>query len=97
MDDGDVGEEVVVLRGRHGLLQRLAVLEVLHQDSQTVQVRVLRRDDLEDGLACGDKRKDTKTFRFIEMWPHLDLKSNQTPSMAEDQLSSFSENTVCYK
>lgn len=49
-DDGDVGEEVVVLRGRHGPPQSLAVLEVAHQDAQAVQVGVLRGDDLEDGL-----------------------------------------------
>lgn len=41
---------MVVLRGRHGPPQSLAVLEVAHQDAQAVQVGVLRGDDLEDGL-----------------------------------------------
>lgn len=50
VDDGDVGEEVVVLRRRHRSPQGVAVLEVAHQDAQAVQVRVLRSDDLEDGL-----------------------------------------------
>ena len=53
--DGDVGEEVVVLGGGHRLTEGLAVLEVAHQDAQAVQVRVLRRDDLEDGLAAGGR------------------------------------------
>lgn len=65
VDDGDVGEEVVVLRGRHGSPQGVALLEVAHQDAQAVQVRVLRSDDLEDGLQGGgaarlrEKLKDT--------------------------------------
>lgn len=50
VDDGDVGEEVVVLRRRHRPPQSVALLEVAHQDAQAVQVRVLRSDDLEDGL-----------------------------------------------
>lgn len=41
VDDGDVGEEVVVFRRRHGSPQSVAVLEVAHQDAQTVQIRVL--------------------------------------------------------
>lgn len=40
-DDGDVGEEVVVLRRRHRSPQNVAVLKVAHQDAQAVQVRVL--------------------------------------------------------
>lgn len=51
VDDSDVGEEVVVLGGRHRSPQRVAVLEVAHQDAQAVQVRVLRCDDLKDGLS----------------------------------------------
>lgn len=50
VDDGDVGEEVMVLRVRHRPLQSFAVSEVMDQDAQAVQIRVLRRDDLEDGL-----------------------------------------------
>lgn len=50
VDDGDVGEEVVVFRRRHGSPQGVAILKVAHQDAQAVQVRVLRSDDLKDGL-----------------------------------------------
>lgn len=38
VNDGDVGEEVVVLCGRHRFPQSLALLEVAHQDAQAVQV-----------------------------------------------------------
>lgn len=38
VNDGDVGEEVVVFRGRHRFLHSLVLLEVAHQDSQAVQV-----------------------------------------------------------
>lgn len=38
VNDGDVGEEVVVFRGRHRFPQSLALLEVAHQDAQAVQV-----------------------------------------------------------
>lgn len=41
VDDGDVGEEMMVLCGGHGFPQNLAVLEVAHQNPQAVQVRML--------------------------------------------------------
>ena len=50
LDDRDVGEEVMVLRGGHGFPQGFALLEVTDQDAQAVQVRILRCDYLEDGL-----------------------------------------------
>lgn len=50
VNDRDVGEEVVMLGGRHRLPQGLTVSEVAHQDAQTVEVRVLGGDDLENGL-----------------------------------------------
>lgn len=64
MDDGDVGEEVVVLRRRHRSPQSVVVLEVAHQDAQAVQVRVLRSDDLKDGLRKGSSAKRTAEGRF---------------------------------
>lgn len=50
LNDGDVGEEVVVLGGRHCFPQSLVLLEVAHQDAQAVQVWMLWRDDLKDRL-----------------------------------------------
>lgn len=51
LDDRDVGEEVMVLCGRHGFPQSLITLEVAHQDAQAVHVRMLRCDDLKNGLS----------------------------------------------
>lgn len=51
VDVRDVGEEVMVLCGGHGFPQRLTVLEVTHQDAQTVQVWVLWGNDLKNGLS----------------------------------------------
>lgn len=51
VDDSDVGEEVMMLRGGHGFPQSLVVLEVPHQDAQAVQVGMLRRDDFKNGLS----------------------------------------------
>lgn len=50
VDDRDVGEEVMVLCGCHGFPQNFAALEVTHQNAQAVQVRMLRCDDLKNGL-----------------------------------------------
>ena len=50
MDDSNVGEEMVVFYGRHGSLQNVTALEVMHQDAQTVQVRMFWCDYLKDGL-----------------------------------------------
>ncbi len=41
LDDRDVGEEVMVLCGRHRFPQSLIILEVTHQDAQAVHVRML--------------------------------------------------------
>lgn len=49
-DVADVGEEVVVLRLGHGLLQLLRPHEVAHQDAEAVHVGVLRSDDLKHRL-----------------------------------------------
>lgn len=46
----DVGEEVVVLGLGHGLPELRRVLKHADQDLQAVQVRVLRGDDLKNGL-----------------------------------------------
>lgn len=51
VDYGDVGEKVVVLCGRHRFPQRFIGLEVTYQDAKAVQVRMLRRDDLKNGLS----------------------------------------------
>ncbi len=55
-DVGDVGEKVVVFSLGHGLAELCRVLEHADQDFQTVQVRVLRRDHLKNGLQR-DKRE----------------------------------------
>lgn len=49
-DVADVGEEVVVLRLGHGLLQLLRLLEAAHQHAQAVHVGELRCDDLKHCL-----------------------------------------------
>lgn len=49
-DVGDVGEEVVVFGLGHGLAELCRVLEHADQDLQTVEVRVLGRDHLKNGL-----------------------------------------------
>lgn len=41
VDDSDVGEEMMVLRGGHGFPQSFVFLEVAHQNAQAVQVRML--------------------------------------------------------
>lgn len=46
----DVREEVVVLRLGHGLPELGRVLKHADEDLQAVQVRVLRGDDLKNGL-----------------------------------------------
>lgn len=51
VDDSDVGEEMMMLRGGHGFPQSLVILEVPHQDAQTVQIGMLRRDDFKNGLS----------------------------------------------
>lgn len=51
VDDSDVGEEMMMLRGGHGFPQSLVILEVPHQDAQAVQVGMLRRDDFKNGLS----------------------------------------------
>ncbi len=51
LDDGDVGEQVMVLCGRHGFPQSFVTLEVAHQDAQAVHVWMLGRDDLKNGLS----------------------------------------------
>lgn len=72
VDDGDVGEEVVVLRRRHGSPQSVVVLEVAHQDAQAVQVRVLRSDDLKDGLRRGSSAQRTAEGHFtLPLLAHL--------------------------
>lgn len=54
-DVGDVGEEVVVFGLGHGLSELCGVLEHADQDLQTVEVRVLRGDQLKDGLRKGKR------------------------------------------
>lgn len=56
-DVGDVGEEVVVFRLGHGLAELCRVLEHADQDLQTVQIRVLRRDHLKNGLMEGKRKR----------------------------------------
>lgn len=52
-DVGDVREEVVVFGLGHGLAEVCRILEHADQDLQTVEVRVLRRDHLKNGLLRG--------------------------------------------
>lgn len=55
VDDSDVGEEVMVLRRSHRFPQSFITLEVTHQNAQAVQVGMLGRDDLKNGLSNGTK------------------------------------------
>lgn len=55
VDHSDVGEEMMVLCGGHCFPQSSAVLEVAHQNAQAVQVRMLWRDDLKNGLSHSTK------------------------------------------
>lgn len=56
-DVGDVGEEVVVFSLVKGLAELCRVLEHADQDLQTVEVRVLRRDHLKNGLVKGKREQ----------------------------------------
>ena len=54
-DVQDVGEEVMTLHLGHRCLQLPGLQELGHQDAQAVLVRELRREDLKDGLAGGQR------------------------------------------
>lgn len=62
-DIGDVWEEVVVFRLGHRFTELGRVLEHADQDLQTVQVRVLWRDHLENGLM----RSETQTGKWRQL------------------------------
>ncbi|TRY99491.1 hypothetical protein DNTS_023013, partial [Danionella cerebrum] len=79
-DDGDVGEQVMVLRDRHATLQLHALLKVTHQDAQTVLIGKLRGDDLKDGLQEHTQRLSTRNlFRVLQQF-HRQL-TNSTISL----------------
>ena len=70
-DVADVGEEVVALRLGHGLAELHRVLEHADQDLQTVEVGVLRRDHLENGLrrSKGEEQGGEGEFSYPPLGP----------------------------
>lgn len=59
----------MVLCGRHRLPQCFVALEMTNQDAQAVQVRVLRRDDLKNGLSKDHAHTNKRACdRTIHIW-----------------------------
>lgn len=73
LNDRDVGEEVMVLCGRHRFPQSFTALEVTYQDSQAVQVGMLRGHDFKDGLSndhtCPNKNAYVRYTRILALIP----------------------------
>lgn len=70
-DVDDVGEEVVVFSLGHSLAELCRVLEHADQDLQTVEVRVLRRDHLKNGLLKGNRKETVCVLCSTVYYNHL--------------------------
>lgn len=89
VDDSDVGEEMVVLGGGHGFPQSIIIFEVAHQYAQAVQVRMLRCDDLKNGLADSTRVSQQASIRichrcFVILFTNIKICSKFCKSWWEE-------------